>query len=354
MKRLSDLKLVYAGYTQDLTNAADRRRFPYFLKTRNLAFEFSWKVKPCDFAYITDVSDLSGWCDYKDKRGKDLTLIMELVDMPFHYPASLSTHLKGSLRYLSGRESHLSFRATKALERACRMADVIICASKDQRDFYKKFNDNVHITMDRFEPATRPEKSDFSLQSPIKVGWEGQPYTLDGVNVIAEALNHFSDKIEIHLVTKPTMKGLLGNSFPKSTLTQIPDVKCPVIIHEWTIENHTKDVMACDFTILPLDHQSFAHWAKPANRLLSHWHLNLPVVTSASRAFKDLQESAGLDLYCRTTEDWKRVLGNIIGISASERKEIAETGYNYAKSNFNDDALMQLWSAALMSCDIIS
>jgi len=171
------------------------------------------------------------------------------------------------------------------------------------------------------------------------------------VNVISEALNAFGNKVELHVITDKVMKGF-GSKVTKSVLTQIPDVKCPIIIDEWHIDSFQSDICACDAMILPLDHNNFAQWAKPANRMLSLWHLNMPVISSSSRAFKELQDAAGLEYFCTTSEDWQKKISQLMHLTASERGVVANKGRDHAKTYYNDDKLMGRWKAALESVKI--
>ena len=352
MANLSDLDVVYAPYAADLSNAADRRRFPWFLRRQGVDFDVSVKPRPCDLAYITDGGDLSGWCDLKDARGDAMTLALDFVDMYFHYPPSPGRAAKGAMRFLQGRESRFALRHTDAMARACRTADVIFCASEDQRDTLLAYNDNVHITLDWFETTDAPPKSDFRAARPFRLGWEGQPWTLNGVNAVAPALNALADHVELHLMTNTRMKGRVPGT-TRSVLSQIPDVRCAVSVREWELATVQHYITACDAMILPLDRTNFSQWAKPANRLISLWHLDMPVIASATRAFSDLQHAAGLDLLADGLADWEAQLERVIAASADQRRAWAQAGRTHAQANFNDARLAERWAAGLASCGVV-
>ena len=88
------LKIGYVPYLPDLSQPADRRRFPYFAKRNNVQFEVADKNKPYDIILLTASSNLSGWLIYKKKHPKT-KFIFEMVDSLIFSSNIFNTLFKG-------------------------------------------------------------------------------------------------------------------------------------------------------------------------------------------------------------------------------------------------------------------
>jgi hypothetical protein len=81
-------------------------------------------------------------------------------------------------------------------------------------------------------------------------------------------------------------------------------------IYEWDKVEVSKIAASCDIGIIPLNLNDIKASYKPENKLIFMWKIGLPVITSATAAYKNTMKLAGVRMYAKDTQDWINILNN--------------------------------------------
>ena len=100
---------------------------------------------------------------------------------------------------------------------------------------------------------------------------------------------------------------------------------------------------SCDFGIIPLSKKNKMAWHKPANKLISFWFAGLPTLASDTPAYVELMKNADTNFYCYNTDDWISKIKEFYSLSAEERELVAKKNLDYAKKNFSNESLDNVW-----------
>lgn len=336
-----DIKIGYVPYLPDLTQPADRRRFPLFAKRNGISFSIADVSEQYDLIILTAPSNLSKWLLYK-KKHPETKFIFEIVDSLI-FPSDLFSSLfKGVGRYILRKEDLLFLNYTKLFFQWFKMADVIVCSNLVLKKRAEKWNKNVIISLDYLENEYRFLKTDYSIQGKLKLLWEGQGIVLRHLVHFKELFKEVNDFCELHIITSKKYPSF-GNLF-RHKIRKITD-KLPIrtFVYEWDLEKNKDIFKACDCGIIPLNSKNLLGWYKPANKLISFWFSGLPTVVSNTPAYVDIMEKAHSNLYCADVNDWIDNLKRIKSMTSEERKDIAEKNYVFSKQNFSNEVLDQIW-----------
>jgi len=101
-----------------------------------------------------------------------------------------------------------------------------------------------------------------------------------------------------------------------------------------------------DVAIIPIDLTDAFARGKPENKLVMLWQLGMPVLTSDTPAYRRAMDSAGLDLTCADSTDWRAKLGRMIEASDEERERIARQGRAFAERAYSKDEFLKRFDRA--------
>lgn len=340
------LRIGYVPVSANLQGPGDRRRFVYYARSRNLQFEIADPDKSYDVVVVTQMADLSVWSRYY--RGK---IIYDAIDSYLVIP---KTNVKGILRglakYLAGRSRYLQLNYWRAIEHMCRRADVVICSTEEQRNDISKFCQNVRIILDIHSAVVHKVKSNFDLSNPIRLVWEGLPQTLSSLTSIQKVVQRLSrdQPLELHLVTDKSYYRYLQTYGKADTLRSIRKMFPNTVLHEWKEETCADIIASCDIAVIPLNMNDPFAAGKPENKLLLLWRLGMPVVTSATPAYRRAMHNAGQNLTCATDDEWYETLKRMLQ-SKTLREESATKGREYSQNEFDEKKVLGLWDAAFAS-----
>ena len=77
--------------------------------------------------------------------------------------------------------------------------------------------------------------------------------------------------------------------------------------------------------------------------------MGMPVVTSATPAYRQMQDAAGTGyLACDSDADWLAALERLMTDEAA-RREAGERGHAYVTENLNTNRLLSLWDSVFAS-----
>ncbi|HVZ95731.1 MAG TPA: hypothetical protein VG847_02570 [Chitinophagaceae bacterium] len=340
----SKVTIGYVPYLPDLSQPADRRRFPYFAKRHNIHYEIADKNKSYDIILLNASANLSQWLSYKRKY-PETKFIFEMVDSLIFSFSIFHKLFKGIGWFILRKEKALYLDHKKLVIKWLKSADLVLCASSELRGIISKWNSNILITPDYLEHEYKLCKSDFSINHKMKLVWEGQPVVLRNFLSFRELLGKLSPFCELHIITNEKYS-LYGRLFKKKVSSILNRLPIETTFHKWDLKGNCKVFSQCDCGIIPLNKRHLLGWHKPANKLVSFWFTGLPSVVSATPAYKELMENAGEDWYCNTNDEWIKKIEEIKNMSAAERKELALKNLSFVKNHFSDEVLDKIWFQA--------
>jgi len=342
MADLQDLRIGYVPYTNLLNLPGDRRRFVNYAQKRGVKFEIADPRQTYDVVVLSERADISVWRDYTKSK-----VVYDLIDSYLAIPrTSLKGQLRGAAKFLTRQNRYLRLDHWRAIEDMCRRADAVVCTTEEQKRDIGRFCDNVHIILDVHTTVTRKVKASYAAASVFQLVWEGLPATVDSLLLIKNALREIERQhpIELNVVTDPVSFRYLGKYGRRDTLDVVRDICARVRLYEWNEQTCADIICGCDAAIVPLDLSDPFAAGKPENKLLLFWRMGLPTIASASPAYARTMAAAGLDLACKSNDDWRRMLDHII-TDESARANAGRRGRDYAEANFSEAQLLARWDA---------
>jgi hypothetical protein len=336
------LKIGYVPYLPDLSQPGDRRRFPYFAKRNNVPFQIADKDKLYDVILLTAPSNLSQWLVYK-KKHPETKFIFEMVDSLIFPSYTFNNLFKGIGRFILKKESKLYLNYKQLLIKWLKIADVVICSNTEVKKIISQWNTNVIISLDYLQNETKFKKKDYTIQSKMKLAWEGQSVVLPNLLLFKEVFEKVNSFCELHLITDqeyPAYGGLI-NKDVDTISNQLP---ITTVFHKWKLYNNYKDLSQFDCGIIPLDKRNLLGWHKPANKLISFWFTGIPTLVSDTPAYIEMMNNAGEDLYCSGTDQWVAKIHQLKNMKAEERANLAQMNLNFVQNNYSDEALDIIWN----------
>lgn len=336
-----ELKIGYVPYLPDLSQPADRRRFPLFAKNNNVPFEVANKNKEYDIILLTATANLSKWLFYK-KKHPDTKFIFEMVDSLI-LPSDTFTNLfKGVGRFMMKKEALPYFDFRKILIEWLKIADVVICSSTKMKRVIEQWNRNVIVSLDYMQNEIKVAKSDYQINGKMKLVWEGQSVVLKNLLDFKEIFKEVNSFCELHIITdvKYPSYGNLIKMDVDAILNKLP---IETIFHEWEMYKNYEILSSCDCGIIPLNKKNKMAWHKPANKLISFWFAGIPTLVSGTPAYIEMMDSANTKFYCSNTTEWVARIKEIYEMTAEQRKILSEKNLDFVKDNFSNKALNTTW-----------
>ena len=342
------MKIGYAPYGRDLTQPADRRRFPYYAEKRGIEFELADPGDSYDVVVVTPRANLAAWTGYRPGRAK---LIFDIVDSYLDIPRTdPKALLRGPAKFLAGEARTPLFTYRGALERILARADAATCATPEQAGVIAPLCANVHPILDFQTRMITAVKEDYSAGTPFKLVWEGLGENARWFSEIGEPLAELARRrpLVLHLVTAVHFKQISQRFWTRDTAALVRKSFPNVEIHRWTEETVARVATDCDLAVIPLPLDKPLEAGKPESKLVSFWRMGLPVVTSATPAYTRVMSAAGESLHCATGTEWVNALEGLVESEAA-RERAGRAGRAYAESHYSDERLSEAWDAALES-----
>lgn len=344
---IKTLKIGYWPYRMDLKSPGDRRRFCFYSKKRGVNFTVADIAQEYDILYLTFGCNISDWINYKKKFPKT-KIVFELIDSFLFEEYGLHSLFRGIIKYIIGKESRLSFNYKKLVFDIITMADAVVCSSIDQLEILKKYNKNIHISLDYFSEDITYIKQDFTNTNKLKLVWEGQAYTVKNLLELNPVFKRFKDKVELHVITDPKISYPF-KIFDRTAISILSNLKCDWYFHEWKKDTFSKLIAESDLAIIPISKNNRLMWYKPANKLLLLWEIGIPVLTSDTPAYLNVNEVAGLHMYCKSSKEWEEQLLKYLQASPLERESISNKATTYLLKEHNEDLILQNWDKIFSS-----
>ncbi len=338
---LNDLKIGYVPYLPNLSQPADRRRFPYFAKANNIPFEIAGINKKYDVILLTAFANLSQWLVYK-KKHPETKFIFEMVDSLIFSPNLFDSIFKGVGKFITGKESALHFKYKNILIAWFKNADLVICSSKGTKKFIEKWNRNVVYSLDYMQNEVLNVKSDYTISGKMKLVWEGQGVVCQQLLCYKELFKKVNDFCELYIITDETYPKY-GGLINKNISTIIDQLPITTYFNKWEIYKNFEMLIDYDCGIIPLDKTNKMAYYKPANKLVSFSFAVLPTIVSDIPAYVEFLNEAGTQLYVTDIDEWVSKLKFIKNSTPQERKDIARKNLDYVTQKYSNQALHLSW-----------
>lgn len=340
-------RIGYVPLTRDLAAPGDRRRFVAYCGARGVSFEAASPNEHYDLVVVTETADITTWCDYNGGR-----VVFDLIDSFLAVPRWRARQwLRGVELYLLRRHKKLRLDYWEALERMCRRADAVVCATEEQRADIQPHCDNVHIILDIHDAAARRIKTDFTAHAPFRLFWEGLPSNISQLRLLSDVLSRIDRRwpIELHVASDPYLPIWHGYAGKRPSRDVARRAFPKVQFHAWSESSFADVACETDLGIIPVDLTDPFVRGKPENKLLLLWRLGLPVVATATPAYHRTMRAAGIEAFATQTDsDWEGALIRVIE-DRDLRENLARTGRAYAETRYSADQVLAKWDRVFAS-----
>ena len=347
---LEDLKKAKINLNlpnRNIFEPGNRRRIIYYLNKKKLNYNISKYEKNSNLIYFNQYSDLSSINFYRDKF-----YIFDFVDSYLFIPIfDFKNILRGLGKFVFGSHSKLQINFRETLINNCKKADLVICATDEQKKIISKFNNKVFPILDFNDKYFREQKKNFNIKKKIKISWEGLPENIVQLKEIKSSLSKLSKefKIELVVITDSYYYKFLRSIIKIDTKKYLQKILGDEIQFrhvEWKIDTYFKEIINTDFVVIPINLNDKLVAGKPENKLLHLWKLKMPVITSETSAYKRTMNKAGLNHYAKNDNNFYKLCKRFIQ-NKNLRIINAKKGYNYSLKEFSNNKIMKNWDEAL-------
>jgi len=344
------IRIAYSPYHKDHVAPGDRRRFVFYANERKIKFDVADPLKIYDIVYLTYGCNLSVWIEYK-KNNPSVKIVFELIDSYLLENVSVLTIFRGLAWYLMGRESDLWFNYKTALRKMISISDAVVCSTHAQKMDMMQFNRNIHLSLDYFSDDITHHKTSFINKQRLKLVWEGQAYTVKNLLLLNDIFEELKDDIELYIITDPIIKSPV-NWFNRKTNDILKMLNCQYHLVDWDSSSFSEIISNADLAIIPIEPGSAMMWNKPENKLLLLWEIGIPSLTSATPAYKRVMDSAGLDFYCASSDEWVQKIQQYGKSSIDYRNSIYEKMRYYLQQFHSKNEILRKWDLIFDSLQI--
>ena len=339
-------KIFYSSYSDDYSHPGDRRRFYGFLKKKNIEKSLCTNYKDADILFITNGNNTDLSIFYKYLKNNNKKLIFELCDAYLSEPFTFNRIFRSFYKFIKRENKYFYPSQFNLIKKICKMADIVICASENQKNRIMKFNKNVFVIYDFLDTEiynNTPNHS--SKKKTLNIFWEGQSNNIQEFNDVIKVLKIFNKrrKIKMHFVTDNTYM----NNFKikEKTITYIERNFSGIEyeLFKWSIKNLNEISQNCDLAVIPCSNKNRQMFRdKSANKLHILWKLGLPTITSSNDAYKKSMNAIGIDMICQTDQDWIDRLNFCCNNNKLIKKDIIKAK-EFLNNNYSDEKIMKRW-----------
>ena len=336
------IQIGYSPLSKNLNHPADRRRFVFFAKEKNINFEIANINKKYDYVIITGLSDFTLWKNYT--KGK---IIFELLD-PYLFDKNLKIKniLRSLGKFLIGQFKKININYIELLKEMCKISHCVICASETHRKTLTKYNKNIYVIPDyhgEFENLNYDFTKKNIINNDINIMWEGYPanlYSKEFVKIF-KYLKH-NNNITLNIITDLNYNFFLNKFWNKKTENILLKNNINYKIYKWNIKNVINIALKSNFAIIPLSKNNLFEFNKPENKLLLMWRLGLPTITSNTPAYTKLMHRNKNENLLVTNNNWDEKIQFLI----KNKKLVSEYSLKnrkFIEENYNKEKILSLW-----------
>jgi hypothetical protein len=346
---LRKLRIGYVPVSEGLDRPADRRRFCFYARKREIPFEIARPSESYDIVVVTAGGDISSWKDY---AADGVRVIYDQVDSYLAIPPwSVKGFFRGAAKFALRQNRNLLLNYTAGVRDMCRRADAVICATEEQRSDILPYCGNVHRILDFQGHSLRSLKLEYRAGDVFNFVWEGLPENMGFLSEIRPVLLELQRKrkIAVHVITALRYgKYLHGQLGQRRTEDEAQRIFHPLYLYAWNEYTCSAICTSCDLALIPIPlHDPFAA-GKPENKLLFFWRLGIPAIVTATPAHVRTMTECGLSMSCQTSQDWRATLEKYMS-DESARREAGQWGKAFADSQYSEEQLLAKWDHVFSS-----
>ena len=120
-------------------------------------------------------------------------------------------------------------------------------------------------------------------------------------------------------------------------------------IHEWNRINISKIAISCDIGIIPINLNDIKASYKSENKLIFMWKVGLPVIASATPAYKHTMKLARVQMYAKNTKDWINILNSFYKSNSNKSCDHKKRINNLIKKKYSTKKTVNNWSKVFQS-----
>ena len=350
MKRFSYIR----GQNQSFEHPAHSRRFPRYASRAGV--DFSDYIHDQDFGewnILSPASDVTFW--KREAKNNNRKIIFDAND-PFLLAAdsSLKDKLRGTFKFLSGRQKYLEFSYKSSYNNLCEVCDLVIVGHHAQYELLKKTVKKVVFIPDYGIDIPIQAKSDFQLskKKTVNVFWEGLGSSFLPFELIEKIFSPICEEYNFifHFVTDLSFYkygDLVKNVYIQDLAKKsAPSLRSHFKFYQWSEYMMNKIAVACDFAVIPLPIDDSMNFWKPENKLIHMWRMSLPTITSPIPSYLKVFDGAGYRLCPNNVAEWRECILKLCASSA-DRRRYGVVGNDYASRFYSDDSIDALWEQSL-------
>jgi hypothetical protein len=344
-----NLKVGYVPNSTDLMHPGDRRRLSIWANAKGIILEIKSPTES-DILVLSANANLNYWIN----RAKQ-PVVIDLVDGYLgESPNIFKDVTRNIIRAFNGKSNFKSITFTRELALACKAAAAVVVASPEQAEAVSKYNENVFVILDDHTELDQARqirlKNNPNCEPAKQIFWEGFGFTLKHFKIINMVLDVYLRNNDYRLVVLTNTSfakwgGYIGKVDTKKLFRKwFPLSNSNIEIIPWTIDSVIQNAARSDFAIIPVDvNDKFAN-LKPENKLLSMWHMGLPVLFSNTRAYERVAVEVGLQELCIKQGDWQAALAHF---NTQTRNESITKAYSYIDTNHTRKILVSKWQMVI-------
>ena len=344
------IKIAYAPYHKDLVVPGDRRRFVFYANERKIKFNLADTSKIFDIVYLTYGCNVSAWIEYK-KSNPNVKFVFELIDSYLLENSNVFSIFRGAARYMLRKESAIWLDYKVALRKIVTVADAVVCSTQAQKEDMLCFNNNIHLSLDYFSNDITHYKTSLKSSKKLKLVWEGQAHTVNNLLLLNNVLKKLGDNVELYIITDSLIQSPL-KIFDKNTKRILRKLKCCYHLVNWEKNNFSVNIANADLAIIPISSDNPMMWNKPENKLLLLWEIGIPTITSDTPAYRNVMDTAGLDLYCSSPDEWVQKIKDYANSSIEYREALVGKANEYLHKFHNREKILNNWESIFDSLQI--
>ena len=298
------IRVGYVPYSRDLKHPADRRRLASWALERKVPLHITDPLNS-DALVLSNAANFGYWI----KQSKQ-PVILDLVDGYLgEKPSLFRDFSRNILRTIRGTSSLNWLTYTEHLKEACRQSAAVVVASPEQRDLVLPYNPNVFVILDDHSEldVLRNTKTSLGIEHQLcqhdyHLFWEGFGFTIKHFQEISVQLDKFlaQNNVGMYVVTNtefPKWGGYLGAVKTESLIKKLFPISFSSIhILPWSLGNLGLAASQSFLGIIPINFDDKFAQLKSENKLLSMWHLGLPVICSPTPAYLRVFKDAGIQV----------------------------------------------------------
>lgn len=348
------MRIGYVSNSEDLQHPADRRRLLTWATDNSVELETSEPLTS-DLLVLTNAANFKYWI----KRAEQ-PVILDLVDGYLgENPRFLKDLIRNLVRTFGGTSSLSWITYTRHLKWACKMSAAVVVASEEQKQLVLPFNKNVHIILDDHSEVdsailnSRKKNPDIHSDPEYPaIFWEGFGYTIKHFGFMAKQLDEFLNEFkgEMNLVTVeefPRWGGYIGKIKTRNLIKKMFPLSWQSIkIIPWSLQNLADTARASTLGIIPIQPDDHFATMKSENKLLSMWHLGLPVIFSRIPAYLRTAKNAHSEVAAISQDSWAISLRNI-SVDHIALQLLQDKSSEYIKATHTREILVRQWDSVI-------